>query len=609
MTASTLIVLHHGYRPVSSDAVVEALGGLPALGHLPTIVEVDTAQFQSRIDAGDWTASHEYLVRRARDVQEAARVTTAARVVYAGGMPEVAHAVAFGAYFEDFYQLEPFDLRDTGSAAWFNEEATLALTTTGVPTERVLTSGPVVLRIQLSASIDDAQVERFVGLTERVADVVVQPRDAVPRPGLVRTVDDFVHARSVVADAIAGLRTFRPNATVMHLFIAAPPSICVTIGQAFRLRDGVRVQTYRHRAGSSGAPELSEALLLSASGVGSLSSPLTDYQRADAVRQRADVWSPAIAQVQRYADRKERIAARLADVGRTLRWYEGVVLGAELAPWHPFLSLPPVHRVVERPAYLDPESFGGEFGFERGLTKRWRLNDQLVVRLSERFPLPADAGALARMFLFHEYLHVVHGITKPTAAEVGKFANGLEHADYMCDLYAILHELDFEAEEEPVEFRTFPSIQRRLVALIDLVIRSFWAFEPSPERQRMEYRRLRRYLNWYWQRTRVGRAQSLRQIAAILARKPIVELAGLESRAEGRRHFASLTRMDQSAHYEMCVVLDDERLHRIVSQPSASLMEMLAAFRTGDHGALVQVFEQVFEFIGETALPPEALLP
>ena len=36
---------------------------------------------------------------------------------------------------------------------------------------------------------------------------------------------------------------------------------------------------------------------------------------------------------------------------------------------------------------------------------------------------------LIRLFLFHEYLHLYHSITKHTAEEVGKFSNCLEYLD------------------------------------------------------------------------------------------------------------------------------------------------------------------------------------
>ena len=101
------------------------------------------------------------------------------------------------------------------------------------------------------------------------------------------------------------------------------------------------------------------------------------------------------------------------------------------------------------------------------------------VRLDARFPDAKEARFLLRIFLFHEYLHVVHGITKASFEEVGKFANGLERADYMCDLYGVLHELDWETDEDPTLANDFDHYRRRLGDLIDLVLRTFWSFEPD----------------------------------------------------------------------------------------------------------------------------------
>ena len=522
-------------------------------------------------------------------------------------MPEVAHSIALGAYVEDFWALEPYDVTDKGEAAWAASDHSLVVETRGVPAETILVSGPAILQIQLSGLIDEAQIRRFVPVASEIANVTIVPRDQTPRPGLVLSAADAAHVRGVVREAVAGLTRHRPNLTILHLFVSGPPSVAVGIGQEIRLRAGVRAQTYRHRPGPSGAAELSEAILLAAQGPERRQIPLTPEQEAFAAAQRATTWIPAIESVQRYAERKARVAAQVRP-SASRRWYDGILLGEELRRVRPFPALPPVEAIVEGPAHLDPEPFDRGFGFERS-TKRWRIDDHLVVGIGDRFPVRADALALARIFLFHEYLHVVHGITKPTAAEVGKFANSLEHADYMCDLFGILHELDLEGEEAGADFRLFSAVQRRVVQLIDLVVRSYWAFEESPERTRMEYRRIRRYMNWYWQLTRVAHARSLVQIAAILARKPVVEIAGLESRAEGRRHYASLERLDSGAAYEMCIVLDNERLHRISSGPTASLMELLGAFRHSHHEALVKLFTQLFEHVGaEQALPDERSL-
>jgi hypothetical protein len=56
------------------------------------------------------------------------------------------------------------------------------------------------------------------------------------------------------------------------------------------------------------------------------------------------------------------------------------------------------------------------------------------------------------------------------------------------------------------------------------------------------------------------------QLAAVLARKPIVEIAGLEPQVESRRYYGSLHRFDRLVGLELGIVLDNEEIWRIASQ-------------------------------------------
>lgn len=85
---------------------------------------------------------------------------------------------------------------------------------------------------------------------------------------------------------------------------------------------------------------------------------------------------------------------------------------------------------------VDPEPFtGGEYGHAND-SNRWRLSDTLLIGLSEACQDDRELTQLIRLFLFHEYLHSHHSLTKYNAEGVGRFANVLERLDYMADLYA-----------------------------------------------------------------------------------------------------------------------------------------------------------------------------
>jgi hypothetical protein len=64
-----------------------------------------------------------------------------------------------------------------------------------------------------------------------------------------------------------------------------------------------------------------------------------------------------------------------------------------------------------------------------------------------------------------------------SAEEVGKFANCLEHIDYTANVYALLHQLDLIRFSDATIIESVDSLRRFFVEQIDLIIRSFWAFD------------------------------------------------------------------------------------------------------------------------------------
>lgn len=602
-----VIVRHAGLKLPSLDDVIHAVGGLGALERAPVDVVVDTMRFTDDINTGSWGASHGEVWRRAADVRQQLHDTPNSRLIYAG-MPEVAHAVAFGAYVGEHWLIEPYDYHgEHDSWAWPESHQTLTLGTTGLPGEVVRTAGPAVLRVELTYAVEESDVAEFVPEDERVADLRIIPQGTGPRPGLVRSLADVAEVRRAVQHSVAALVASRPRLTVIHLFIAAPVSACLVTGQELRIRNHPPVQTYRYRRGPDGQGVLREALRLTATGPDAADVPPTNEERAHAAAARQELWQPAIRDVERYAESKADIAQQMEQRGAAAaRWYQalgGVEWRRALSRFHPFSALPPVQRVVERPTTLvvAPDNPDVEFGFQRGAEKRWLIGDTLVLGFERQFPDATDRRSLARIFLFHEYLHLVHGITKASATEVGKFANGLEHADYLSDLYGILHEIDFECETNPALRTDFNAFQLRAAHLIDLVVRSFWAFEPKAPLEEMEFRRLRRYMNWYWQLQRVRMAADWTQLAAVLVRQPVIEIAGLQPRVESRRYYGSLRRFDAAVGLELGIVLDSEQLHRVKSGVNTPLTELAEAFLMHDHNKIQAVFRGVYAEIESTS--------
>ena len=144
---------------------------------------------------------------------------------------------------------------------------------------------------------------------------------------------------------------------------------------------------------------------------------------------------------------------------------------------------------------------------------------------------------------------------------------------------------------------------------IDLILRSFWAFDPNPPVLEWQVRRLRRYMNWYWRSVQIRRARTIVQAIRLFRRQPHVELAGLHQFARGRRVLVRLDRFDDSTQLELAIVLETDQLLRIQESPNASLSSLLEAFAQGKHSDIRTFFATVFEGAKITGghLPPENL--
>jgi hypothetical protein len=631
----TIVIRHHGMRHVTQDEVIPALEAIDRPPKFLIDEEVDTAQFATEPDGVNWDQSHGEIWKRSQELAKTMHENPGAHLAYFGGYPEVPHVVALAAYLGEIWPIDVFDLRGTSDWRWPSSEKSLALETIGVPRDPASTSGAAVLRLEISASIDESLIRGFVTETEEVAHVRIRPTAAaqandsaiVPEgsdaseatttlirgPGYgsrINSPADVKEVADAVREAINGILESRPNVSSIHLFVAAPVSAAFATGRELRIRNGPPVQTYRHRRNTQdGRARFSAAILLKAGGPDEADVPVTEEEARHAAELRTDVWGEALREVEDYVDFKRRNASEGDG------WYEKLEPREELTRVRPFPSLPPLERIYPNGKStvdvipLEPPNY---FGYQRA-NRVWRVSDRFLLRLNSAFQHDiSDLRTLVRMFMLHEMSHLAHGIVKGKVEEVGKFPNVLEHVDYTADLYAILHELNRELITDPSLPSDYDTLKTRVSSLIDLVIRSFWAFDDDPPLDRMEFRRIRRYLNWYWQQVRIEYSETRLQMAAILARKPVIEIAGLESSVESRRYYASLKRLDPLVGLELALVLDKaEELWRIASSPTVPLTELVAAFREARHTDIRQLFRQIFEHVSGSKhpLPAEADVP
>lgn len=574
-----LIVRHHDpLRVIGEDEVLTAFSGdeirLPRTDHV-----IDGRPLEESVEGGVWRPSDVFVRTAAAGLRN--RIAEVGGEVHYFAMAEVPHVLALGAYVGDETLVHAHDYdRDRDNWAWPNDAPNLEIMIDGAPGETISQTGEVALLVEVSYPIRDADVDAVVG-NESLGRIRVRPV-APPRPGIVRSTDDVLAVRTAVRDALSAVARHRPGASLIHLFIAAPVSVCFAVGQELRLRNGRDVQTYRYRAGD---PEpYKRALLLTDRRASAAGRVLTDEERQLA----REMW-PAIRQALEDVQRHARDVRAEGEP-----WYGHLEPSAQIHEADPFRALTPLSLVVHDGHALSDDPRPADYAFRKDMPPTWEISEALVLGFFEAAGRDGERmRRLARLFFYHEYLHDWQVLTKYTAEDVGSFANCLEAVDYMADTYALIHQLDFGIRYEDV--RDEKEQHRLLEDQIGLAIASFWAFEPPPPHFEWQERRLRRYLNWYWRWLQVRRAPDLITALRTLAQRPAIEIVGFKYRTGGGRHFVLLNEPRRGDKQEVGVVLEDGRFMRLGTSTDLSIEEVMLAFGMQNRDAIDRFFNSLME--------------
>jgi hypothetical protein len=585
--APLLLLLHDS--PLRTVSEAEALATLNSheLAQPRRIERIDTRHLADDINGGYWRSSHSYLRETASRVRAIADEHGAAEVRYFS-VAEVPHVIALGAYLGDERLTQPHDFdRDRNQWDWSTTDRTLELEVQGAPHEAVNLPGPAVVRVEVSYPIQDSHVIEAIG-QDRLAEIRIVPKGRTPAPGVVRSFADVQAVRAAVREALGTLATLRPNLDVIHLFVAAPVSVCAAIGQELRLRNGKDVQTYRFRPGT-GAPALTPAILLTNGEVSEAAAPLSEAARQLAQRLRP-IWSIALDELREHA-RVLKVEAR------TPNWYANLQPTALMSALMPFPGLKPIWELVGPEDRISPTS-AAEFAFLKE-HREWRLSDELVLGFFEAAGRDENRTRdFARLFLWHEYIHHWQVLTSYTARDIGQLANCLERADYIADAYALFHQVDFLGRHTPEGAKDTKQLHKLLIDQTGVALRSFWVFEPAAPFDEIQERRLRRYLNWYWRRAQFLESPDLAPALQLLARQPCIEISGLRRKSGGANRSNVVIHDPRGLNrLQIGIMLEDGRLERRGSTADARIEELIRAFAYHDRDAIERFFNAMVDHL------------
>jgi hypothetical protein len=122
-----------------------------------------------------------------------------------------------------------------------------------------------------------------------------------------------------------------------------------------------------------------------------------------------------------------------------------------------------------------------------------------------------------------------------------------------------------------------------------------WAFDDGlDELEVMEVRRVNRYLIWYWQWLRIERCSSLAEIVTVLARKPLIELAGPRVHTDGERVFYEL-REPWRADLELAALLEHNGIARHGRGAATSVPALIEGLRKRNGEKIKLVLKSVLD--------------
>ncbi|MCB9778547.1 MAG: SAVED domain-containing protein [Alphaproteobacteria bacterium] len=569
----TLVLLHPLKWGITREEALEALGDRPIAG----IVFIDPAWDDANPTWETTRQAQERLFeQRVRSHLEANPNDV---VAYFGAAP-IPLAVHLGFLLSTWSVVECYNQdQDTKKWAFPTAERTaVEVTPSNLPTDEIETPGEVVLRVSASYPVHAVQVRPAVDSPFAHVAVDVKPL----QKGQFQSLADQDAAVSTVINAVEGVLGVRPQANRLHLFMAGPVGFCASVGTRLKATIVPPVALYQYNA--AGDPKYQHVLDLQGTAP---ETPLTAEDRdfADGVRaawneefQRLVAWVRTLARVGNgagsWVDRLGIPRVTSDVLPDDLRALPALGVG-------PFKdSSLTTERDVDGGFIFDPDD------------RAWSVSDRLLCQIGRRVD-KTMWGRAARLFFLHEGLHVdQQGVTTETALSIGvRHPMIAEEFDFHADAWAAINELAYSwelgAQDDPKRWL------RDSIAVNTEVI---WAFvSPAQASRRLELRRLRRLLIWYWQDLRVREAADLAAAAKDVLSKPVVSLSGPPLRSEGGRTFLELACVSEVG--PEIALLKGVRLVRYGSTDAVDLGAALAGLRALDPGPLKRALAGLFETI------------
>lgn len=557
---------------------------------LPTLyVEMELADStRQAILTRDFGAVQRVLVQMVRERLDPLRQRYPDyRIVYFGSA-SIPLTVQLGFLLETWHQIEVIPHHHAERVwKWVKDvEHPARLAETKFPGYRDRSVGEAVIRVSTSHEVDRQVTLRAV--PEPLVEIDISLEH--PSEDVFTSLAEMLEVAQEFRKALDMLGDHFPGVQRVHLFASVQPGMALLLGAQISTTMHPPVQTYQYERHAGDGPYHVPAILVN--GLPSPPLPVLSNEEVLLARKDREGLSTDVERMSSYAERarKNRMQNWVADV---LSQRKGHI--AFSGSWS---RLPPMHETPLPKTTVYVASGDIEDSFRLNPENAWQISDHWLARLAKRICNEDERRRALRQLVLHEAVHRgPQTLTRTSSQGIGRFPRVLEEIDYHADVWAMLYEY---ALTEGTSMSEVEKPARFFSGLVRLATETMWAFDDDgSELHRIQIRRLNRYLIWYWQWLQLERltgsagATKLDEVLAILAEKPILELAG-----------PMIVTRDQRVYFELDAkrvsvaelgIYHEGKLCRHGERSDFSIRELLEGVRRRDGEMIRNVLRAAFE--------------
>jgi hypothetical protein len=417
------------------------------------------------------------------------------------------------------------------------------------------------------------QDDEMVEVVENASKTISLSLDT-PGKDVFRSQDQlkaFAHQFSMGLDSVAN---FLPDTEKIHLFPTVPVGLAFLMGTKINPLLSKPIVTYQYDANKT--PKNEQVLILQETPQSEVN--MTDEDKAFIAELKMEFKAELEHKIAPFATAKKVDKEKQSG---DLNWVRFILQAGDYAEIEKgyWKAMPDITQTIIKSSTLSLDTDKAEDGFYIGENDEWQINDRFIFNIMNR--LGKDKAKILRalrLFLFHEALHLHQNLTNYTARNIGRFPRVLEEADYVADVWAMIHEYAYslmhnnkEAKQEKDFFKL----------MIDVATKTMWAFDDlDPNNEEMQVRRVNRYLIWYWNYIQIDdrSCHNLQDIVNVVANKPLIEIRGLDIRAQSQRTIFRLTGF-KVAELEIGYFQLDGKILRASNAGGLQLDEIVKGFR------------------------------